>query len=388
MCHDSFLAGVFTRKDPHVILLALQIVDTVLLKLPHVFLKAFTKEGVLFTIYGLFSPDKCSQFMSSVFDGRRFAKDECKKSGPPDVQRCPCFTFDAGPETGSCKLQKDAVQNLARHIWTNHFSVESPNPEKVLTDILQKLRSLSTALTAMLSKSLNDVASTQEEDEIYNLLHQIMLDLNGKDPISTFEFVESGIVKALVNYLTNGQHLGGKAENGAVDQLYIIEKRFEVFGRLLLSFSDPALEEFPLLTLVRRLQSALSSSENFPVILSHTVRLRNSYATVPYGRCTSYPCLKIQFVKEEGDIGLRGYTERVLNVDPFVPLDAIEGYLWPKLNNRKTEDLKSSSHALKEKGSSSSHSLSDSPLSSPEGTASFELRTVDTGDLTDFHTVS
>lgn len=387
---SSFLAGVFTRKDPHVILLALQIVDTVLLKLPHVFLKAFTKEGVLFTIYGLFSPDKCSQFKSSVFDGRRFAKDESKKSAPPDVQRCPCFTFDAGhssksPETGSCKLQKDAVQNLAKHVWNNHFSVESPNPEKVVTNILQKLRSLSTALTAMLSKTVNDVTPTQEEDEIYNLLHQIMLDLNGKDPISTFEFVESGIVKALVNYLTNGQHLGGEADNGAVDQLYLIEKRCEVFGRLLLSFSDPSLEEFPLLTLVRRLQSALSSSESFPVVLSHMARLRNSYANVPYGRCTSYPCLKIQFVKEEGDIGLRDYTESVLNVDPFVPLDAVEGYLWPKLNPRKTEDLKSRSRALKEKGSSSSHSLSDSPLSSPEGTSSFELRTVGTGDLTDFH---
>ncbi|KAL2554468.1 E3 ubiquitin-protein ligase [Forsythia ovata] len=412
---SSFLAGVFTRKDPHVILLALQIVDTVLLKLPHVFLKAFTKEGVLFTIYGLFSPDMCSQFTSPVFDGRRFAKGESQKSAPPDIQRCPCFTFDAGqssksPETGSCKLQKDAVQNLAKHIWTNHFSVESPNPEKGLTDILQKLRTLSTALTAMLSKSLNDVAPTEEEDEIYNLLHQIMLDLNGKDPISTFEFVESGIMKALVNYLTNGQHLGDKADTGAVDQLYIIEKRFEVFGRLLLSFSVPSLEEFPLLTLVRRLQSALSSVENFPVILSHTTRLRNSYATVPYGRCNSYPCLKIQFVKEEEDIGLRDYTESIVNVDPFVPLDAIEGYLWPKLNS-KTEDLKSSSHALKEKGSSSSHSPSDSnfckgkspdlmassnmlvyeekpdlPLSSPEGTTSFEQRTVGKGNVTDVHT--
>ncbi|KAL2531601.1 E3 ubiquitin-protein ligase UPL4 [Abeliophyllum distichum] len=40
---------------------------------PHVFLKVFTKKGVLFTIYGLFSPDMYSQFTSQVFDGRRSA---------------------------------------------------------------------------------------------------------------------------------------------------------------------------------------------------------------------------------------------------------------------------------------------------------------------------
>ncbi|KAL2457218.1 HECT domain-containing protein [Forsythia ovata] len=45
--------------------------------------------------------------------------------------------------------------------------------------------------------------------------------------------------------------------------------------------------------------------------------MRNSYATVPHGRYTSYPCLKVQFVKANGEISLRDYTEDVVSLIPF-----------------------------------------------------------------------
>ncbi|KAG8376513.1 hypothetical protein BUALT_Bualt09G0071200 [Buddleja alternifolia] len=342
---SSFLAGVFTRKDHHVILLALQIVDTIMLKLPHVFLNSFIKEGVLFAIYALLSPDMDLK-LSPVFDGMRLENDATLKSASPDVHRCHCYAFDT--ENGACKLKKDTVQNLAKHIWNTYFETESVYTEKGVTDVLQKLRTLSSTLTALVNKSLKDIASSQQEEEIYDFLHEIMLELNEKDIISTFEFVESGIVKALVNYLSNGTHC------------IIMEKRFEEFGRLLLSCADSAVGQFPLLTLIRRLQSALSSVENFPVISGHTSRRRNSYATVPYGRCTSYPCLKVQFVRENGEVCLSDYTEDVVNVDPFLPLDAIEVYLWPRVRSGKTENLTLGSKKSKEKDGSCSYSPSDS----------------------------
>ncbi|KAL0309764.1 UNVERIFIED_CONTAM: E3 ubiquitin-protein ligase UPL4 [Sesamum radiatum] len=160
-----------------------------------------------------------------------------------------------------------------------------------------------------------------------------------------------------------------------------MEKRFDVFGRLLLSCPNTAQEEFPLLILVRRLQSALSSVENFPVISSHASRRRNSYATVPYGRCTSYPCLKVQFVREKGEVSLRDYADDVVNVDPFVSLEEIEGYLRPRVINGKTKILRSESKDSKEKDSSSSHSPSDSstcPAKSIDVIQSTEM-------LVDFH---
>ncbi|KAL0375121.1 UNVERIFIED_CONTAM: E3 ubiquitin-protein ligase UPL4 [Sesamum radiatum] len=408
------------KEGYHVIILALRIVDTIMLKLPHVYLNSFVKEGVLFAIYALLSPDKDMKH-SPVFDGIKMENDATLRSATRDVHRCPCFTFDTGqsarsPENGTCKLRKDTVQNLANHIWNTYFETESVNPEKGVTDILQKLRTLSSALTELLNKSMDEATSSQQEKEIYDLLHQIMSELNDKDSISTFEFVESGIMKALVYYLSNASRIIGREDNSAVNNLCIMEKRFEVFGRLLLSCANTAREEFPLLILVRRLQSALSSVENFPVISSHSSRRRNSYATVPYGRCTSYPCLKVHFVREKGEVSLRDYADDIVNVDPFVSLEEIEGYLRPRVTTGKTKILRSESKDSKEKDSSSSHSPSDSSicqaksidviqstemlvdfhklqdkesnllLSSPADTSSSSQRIMDSADVADVHT--
>nr|GMD67633.1 E3 ubiquitin-protein ligase UPL4 isoform X1 [Ipomoea batatas] len=372
----SFLAGVFTRKDHHVVMLALQIVDTLLQKLSDVFLNPFVKEGVVFAVDALLSPEKSSQFMFPVSNGAQLSSESSKTSAPRGAQRCLCFAFGVGQsstnsESGSCKLEIETVQNLAQHIKTNYFAAELMNPEKGLTDVLQKLRTLSSALTDLVNKYLNDVddSYSQHESGFYDLLHQIMSQLNGKNSISTFEFIESGIVKSVVNYLSNGQYLIGKTENvGALFWQYSIEKRFEVFGRLLLSSSDPSFEDLPFLSLIHLLQSALSSVENFPVISSHTSRLRNSYATIPYGRCTSYPCLKVQFVKGEGETDLCDYLKDVVNVDPFSSLDTIEGYLSPKVRNKKAEHSKSPSQAMEEEGSASqlSPDLSPSQVRTPD----------------------
>ncbi|KZV58123.1 hypothetical protein F511_37571 [Dorcoceras hygrometricum] len=354
---SSFLAGVFLRKDHHVVLLALQIVDTLMLKLPHVFLNSFMKEGVLFAIFALISPGK----VLKLFPVLDVETNGAQKSAFREVYRCPCYAFDMGqssksPENGCCKLQKDTVHNLATHIWTTFFETESVKPEKGVSNILQKLRNLSSALTALLSKSLEDTTCSQLEEEICGVLHQIMSELNEKDSISTFELVESGVIKALVNYLSDGMHHVGQETNDTTNQYNTTEKKIEEFGRLLFSCTDPTLEKFSLLILVRRLQSALSSVENFPVILNQACKLRNSYATVPYGRCTSYPCLKVQFEREKGEISLRDYSEDIVNVDPFLPLDAIEGYLWPRVSKIDPNNSTLWSKDLKENNTSCSQS--------------------------------
>lgn len=344
---SSFLAGVFTRKDPHVLILALHIVDKLLEKLSHVFLDSFVKEGVLFAVDALLSPEKCSKYLFST-NGVQASEETCQGSVPHAAVKCLCFASDAvqsptGSEAKTCKIEKETVQSLARHIKTNYFATDSMNPRLGITDVLQNLKSLSSVLTDLVHKfssSCSNITPLQEKEEFYLVLHQIMSELNGNHAISTFEFIESGVVKSLVNYLSNGQYLGQKVDgDGSVNQLYIVEKRFELFGRLLLDNSVPPPEDSTFLALIRRLHSALCSVENFPVILSHASKLRNSYATIPYGHCTSYPCLKVQFVKGEGGSSLGDYPESVVNVDPFSLLETIEEYLWPKVSRKKSEKL-------------------------------------------------
>lgn len=321
------------------LILALQIVDNVLQKLTDVFLSSFIKEGILFAVDALVTPEKCSQFMFQKFNSIQLSNDQSQKSAERNMLRCLCCAFDSTQSlstsaSGTCKLEKDSVHNLAKHIRSNYFDTELSNFKEGTTDILQKLKIISATLTDTVNFSMNSDASTYNEEKFYCILHQIMSQLNGSDPISTFEFLESGIVKSLLNYLSNGQCFEEKEGiNGESSQLYIVEKRFEVLGRFLLS-SSALMDDFFLSALIQKLQSALSSLENFPVMLSHVSKQRHSYATVPYGHSTSYPCLKVQFVRGEGESFLSDYTEEVFSVDPFSPLDAIAGYLWPKVTVR------------------------------------------------------
>ncbi|KAG7964552.1 hypothetical protein I3843_09G176100 [Carya illinoinensis] len=344
---SSFLAGVFTRKDQHVLLVALHIAEMILQKLSDIFLSSFIKEGVLFAIDALSVQENCAQLMFPKFTAVQLSFDSSQKSASKEVPSCLCYAFATGQppttsETGSCKLENDSVHKLAKHVKTNYFT---PNlSEQGVTDILQKLRTCSTALSDLVNATIGNDAPARYEERFYCIVHQIMETLNGKEPISTFEFIESGVVRSLLSYLSNGQYLREKGKAQVVNGNFIIvEKRFEMFARLFLSSSEPYSVDLPLLVLIRKLQSALSSLENFPVILSHGSKQRYSYAMVPIGRRTMHPCLKVRFVRGEGETYLGEYSGDVQTVDPFSSLDGIEGFLWPKVSIGRNEHIKSAS---------------------------------------------
>ncbi|CAH1441958.1 unnamed protein product [Lactuca virosa] len=317
---SRFLAGVFTRKDIHVLMLALNISDTILQKNTDVFMGPFVKEGVLFAIDALIDPEKCSQFMFSMFNDIQLSNTSSKKYAGKDVIRCLCFSFDVSKSSSSsesrkCKLELECVRTLAKHIRTNYFDTNSSTSETGMTPILEKLKSLSSELSSMMTQEGYD-----------HVLHQIMSILNGRDVISTFEFVESGIADSLVNYLSSGEC-----------------SRVDAFGRLFLSCTNQPFDYFSLSGFISKLQSALSSVEDFPVVLNNSFKHRNSYATVPRRHSTTYPCLRVLFVKEEGESTLTEYTGDVQTVDPFSDFEAIETFLWPKvcLNNAQSPSDKS-----------------------------------------------
>ncbi|XP_038904018.1 E3 ubiquitin-protein ligase UPL4 [Benincasa hispida] len=339
---SSFLAGVFTRKDHHVLMLALKITEIILQKLSSIFLKSFVKEGVYFAIDALITPEKYKQLIFPVFTGVHSSFGSCQKSSR-EYGRCLCYAFSSScfssaAETGSCKLDKDSVYSLANHIRNKYFTEELCDTDKGVTDILQNLRTFSAALDDLLSLSLIKDTPAQDEEKFYALLAEIMSKLKCGEPISTFEFIESGIVKSFINYITNGQYLIKKGEPQTISrQFSVIERRFEAFARLLLSSSDHPSVKLPILVLIRKLQISLSSLENFPVILSQGFKHRNYFATVPNARCIPHPCLKVRFVRGDGETDLCDITGDILSVDPFSSLNAIEGFLWPKVGTKKAE---------------------------------------------------
>lgn len=348
---SSFLAGMFTRKDNHILLAALETVNSLLQKRRDIFMDPLRKEGVIFAVNGLLTYDARSKQISKSTSGKSAAK---------NASRCLCFAFGTvhsveASQSTTCKLESDSVKILAEHIKCTYFPIELLSPEKGLSDIFLKLRGLSTSLTELVKISSNHATSADQEEIFAPLLQQLVSILSGKDVISTFEFIDSGIVKSLLNYLSNGQYKDGKGHMRQLNEMHIVERRFEVLGKFLLSYSHADSEGLPLLALIQRLQSALSSVENFPVVLSHATKRRSSYATVPNGHATLYPCLRVQFAKEEGEGYLNESFKDIVNVDPFSSLFAIEDYLWSKVGVKKTKHAKSYISSHKEKESSSSH---------------------------------
>ncbi|KAG1337984.1 E3 ubiquitin-protein ligase UPL4 [Cocos nucifera] len=334
---SSFLAGLLARKDHHVLISTLKTVEILMQKLPDVFLSSFVKEGVIYAIDSLLMQENCSQ--SAQQSSHMQHSDN--QMATRDISRCLCYAFDPSralsSEMKTCKLGKDTALTLARHIKTAYFPSEAVNSEIGLTEILQKLKTFCAVLNDNVDRSATKDGHAQNEEYLSHILDQVMRELYGGETMSTFEFIESGIVRSLVRYLSNGKYLQGTLYDGDLSNHFLaVLRRFQTFAGISLSKMNQGWENMLLTLLVRKLQNALSSFDSFPVISSHVSKPRNIFADIPFRRTTMHPCLKVHFVREEGETALNDY-DNVLNVEPSSSLDTIEGYLWPKVSAKNNE---------------------------------------------------
>ncbi|KAF8096020.1 hypothetical protein N665_0319s0038 [Sinapis alba] len=360
---SSVLAGILSRKDHHAVVVALQIAEALLEKYRDAFLNSFIKEGVFFAIASLLNSDRRQQNPASGFIQGAVTK---------EIVKCLCQSFEGSISSSSqtCKIGNDSVYILATRIKESFFGPEVFDSQKGLTDVLQNLKNLSVELNDLMTVPID--ARVLHGQKFISIWNQIMERLNGRESVSTFEFTESGVVNALANYLSNGLYQR-KLSKGDPEcySLPLVGNRFEVFTRLLWSDAEATSS-----VLIQKLQDSLSSLENYPIVLSQFLKQRNCFAAVPNGRCTSYPVLRVRFVKAEGETCLRDYSQDFVTVDPLCYLGAVDQYIWPKvhlepLNSVEAKDqaiecqssqLQSTSISCQ--GESSSHMEIDSPNAS------------------------
>ncbi|KAG1365699.1 E3 ubiquitin-protein ligase UPL4 [Cocos nucifera] len=336
---SSFLAGLLSRKDHHVLISTLKTVEILMQKLPGVFLSSFVKEGVIYAIDSLLMQENCSQ--STQRSGYMQLSDN--QMAARDISRCLCYAFDSSRasscEVKTCRLGKDTVLTLAKHLKTTYFTSEAVNSEMGLTEILHKLKTFCAVLNDNVDKAATNDGCAENEEYLSHILDQVISELHGRETMSTFEFIESGIVRSLVHYLSNGRYLQGTVCDCDLSNNFLaVLRRFRTFACISLSKMNQGWENMLITLLVRKLQIALSSLDSFPVVLSHVPNTRNTYADIPFRRSTMHPCLKVCFVREEGETTLHDH-DNVLNVELASSLDAIEGYLWPKVSGKNSEHL-------------------------------------------------
>uniref|UniRef100_A0ACD5U1W4 Uncharacterized protein n=1 Tax=Avena sativa TaxID=4498 RepID=A0ACD5U1W4_AVESA len=341
---SSFLAGLLSRKDHHVLISSLKIIEILMQKLPDAYLGSFIKEGVVYAVEALLMQDDCSKSSPPLSDDNEQSENQPVIRSKPT---CFCYAFDSrkseSAETRTCRIGQGNLSNFARHVKTTYFTAEAVSSEMGLTEILQKLKTCCAVLNDSADKSLNQ-DGLQNEENLSNILSEVMMELHGGETMTTFEFLESGLVKSLLNYLSNGVylHADDNPEDHNADHFCAVLKRFQSFARICFSRMEQGWGDMLLTLLVRKLQNALTSLDNFPVIMSHNFKPRNNISDIPIRHSTSCPCIRVRFKKDEDETILASYDNAV-NLEISSSLNSIEQFLWPKVSTGTSDQNTESS---------------------------------------------
>ncbi|KAK8457623.1 hypothetical protein SEVIR_3G218600v4 [Setaria viridis] len=364
----SFLAGLLSRKDHHVLTSSLKIIEILMQKLPDAYLGSFIKEGVVYAVEALLTQEDCSKSTRLL--------DDMQHSGTQPVIRnkskCFCYAFDAhrseAAETRACRIGNDSLFTFARHVKSTYFTKEVVSSEIGVTEILQKLKTCCAVLNETADKS-SEQDNLQNEEYLSTILSEVMMELHGGETMTTFEFLESGLVKSLSNYLSNGKYLQAEENMScSSDHFLAVVKRFQSFARMSFSRMGQNWSDMLLTLLVRKLQNALTSLDNFPVIMSHNFKPRSNISDIPTRHSTIIPCIRVRFKKDEDETNLSSY-DSIVNVEILSSLHTIEEFLWPKvstdMNSQKVESPPSGTALESKYASDDSQERDSTPQSSP-----------------------
>ncbi|OEL17672.1 E3 ubiquitin-protein ligase UPL4 [Dichanthelium oligosanthes] len=319
---SSFLTCLLARKNSHILFQTLKISRTLLEKHQQFFFVTFTKEGVKHSIDAIVSQEKNSSHQSK-------RKNSMKES-------CLCSDLESSSTHEPCRIGNNAVMKLAEEIKKSFFSVKGSKKSpprfgfalKSFRDFFARLNvhaSTPPAENPDNCKQLSDLSKRLLSDEL---------------PVtSTFEFVQSGSVKHLAVYLSNGAYCNADISDGqdVLGQLNEVQSRLQTFASLALTMSNERSVN-PLGILVEKLQDTLHVCyDSFPVMLSDEQYTRESMMIpVRYLEPQERTSLELKFRRSKREKELRNYND-VLSVDLFSTPDAIEPVLFPENLNQEVE---------------------------------------------------
>jgi len=386
---SSFLAGVLAWKDPHVLVPALQIAEVLIKKLPDTFPKLFVKEGVVHAIDTLISADLsssssvqvsasqkdclsgsavCNILHSDRSNSEITGEEESRGSNAGRVGS----PLPSGDETIPI-IKTDLRSTICAHakqFKDTYFPANSRMVDGGMTESLCNLKSLCMKLSNELEGKDKEGSLVPADDEqLLVILAEILAEFVKGDGVSTFEFVESGVIASLLNYFSCGalskQNMTDAESTRVFHQAL---KRFKLFTRLALPVNAEDDKETPLTILIHKLQDALSSSERFPVILSHARRLRGGNVNILAGLSALSQPVKLRFCRAEGETSLQDYSSNMILIDSLANLAAVEEFLWPRIQIGEAS-LKSSANLSTSDGCAGDSGATDSlsPSSSVPG---------------------
>ncbi|CAH8338587.1 unnamed protein product [Eruca vesicaria subsp. sativa] len=365
---SSFLAGVLAWKDPQVLVPALQVAEILMEKLPETFSKVFVREGVVHAVDQLVlvgkpisyaSPtDKENDCVPGSARSRRYRRRNSNASSDgnhsEEVKNSVSASIGANHNslespTASFML-RETVSSCAKAFKDKHFPSDGGEFDVGVTDDLLHLKNLCTKLTAGTndhkvkgkgkSKAsgpcLGDFSASKEE-YLIGIISEILGELSKGDGVSTFEFIGSGVVAALLNYFSYGYFSKEKISEFDLPKLRQDGlRRFKAFLEVALPSDGSEGKIPPMTVLIQKLQDALSSLERFPVVLSHPSRSLSGSARLSSGLSALAQPLKLRLCRAPGEKALRDYSSNIVLIDPLASLAAVEEFLWPRVQRSES----------------------------------------------------
>lgn len=355
-------------------------------KLPETFSKMFVREGVVHAIGTLILPDSSSLVSvqptsNEDSDALHGASSQARRhwrctEGSPVEESANGVGLSPGQAevpTVNPSLRA-SVSAKAKCFKDKYFSA---NSGVGMTDDLLHLKNLCARLNAsieeMRSKDIEksrahgacSLDSPDVEEELNAVLLELLNELRKVDGVSTFEFIGSGVVEALLNYFSCGTFSNEKMPETDLSRLHQQAlKRFKSFIAIALPPDLNQGIEMPMTPLVQKLQSALSSLERFPVVLSHS-RSASGSARLSYGLSALSQPFKLRLCRAPGEKSLRDYSSNVVLIDPLASLAAIEEFLWPRIQRGESGQKYSSVGNLEPSALGSEAGMSTPPASTP-----------------------
>ncbi|RZR78255.1 hypothetical protein BHM03_00003535, partial [Ensete ventricosum] len=380
-----FLAGILAWKDPQVLIPALQIAEVLMEKLPGTFSKIFVREGVVHAVDALICPDTSSSVPSqasiSEKDGdsapvissrsRRYRRrsgglntetgsvDESKHSLP--VVGSPPNLFEIPPPSSSLRA---SVSACAKSFKDKFFPAYPDATDVGVTDDLLHLKNLCTKLNSSVETvrtkgkgkskaslvSSFDISSSIEE-ELDGVISEMLAELSKAD-VSTFEFIGSGVVLALLSYLSCGTFGKEKISEANLPKLRKQAlRRYRSFITTALPDELKGGHTTPMTVLVQKLQNALTSLERFPVVLSHLSRSTSGSARLSSGLSALSQHFKLRLCRAPGEKSLRDYSSNIVLIEPLASLAVVEEFLWPRVKRIDSGQKSSASAGNSDSGS-------------------------------------
>eukprot|EP00698_Gefionella_okellyi_P017273 TRINITY_DN5031_c0_g1_i1.p1 TRINITY_DN5031_c0_g1~~TRINITY_DN5031_c0_g1_i1.p1 ORF type:complete len:1695 (-),score=309.88 TRINITY_DN5031_c0_g1_i1:43-5127(-) len=263
---SSFIASLLPSKDPAIVMMALQLCEALVAKLPAIFLLTFRREGVIAEIEKLCSGGQAlsSPVTSPVVAVRSLVS--------PSTELRAALTIRA---------------RAFRDLFLQFTESEMDTSD---TPLLRELQAVVEALNV-----------PAERDRALSSLARVLLH---EDGISTHEFISSGIVDALVRFISS------PATFRSVSHM-------EVFGQW-------AVQQQVIVSLVKQLHAVIAQVEEFVTVL-HDMTQQGS------GMAMLTKPLRIKLQRADDSPQLKTFPASIVLIEPLATGKAIEEFLKPKV---------------------------------------------------------